>query len=181
MVAALVLLNGLVALGAVLRVGHDPRDVLALSRVLQVPLLGVLTVARFMGFLPALETERIATLAVDLHDPSIFVDHTVVTAGKRTPPNLLVIVGVGLAEPLLVSFEVCTCKIFHKHRVRHRHIALMLRAGCRYAELKSLIYTRTQVISPVSTAKLMPTLQGVCLCSGSIELRVAYLAVALVR
>jgi hypothetical protein len=133
-----------------------------------------------MWFLATFETEWIPAFAIHLHDTAILINHTIVTPGKWTPPNLLVIVSVWFAEPFLICFEVCACKIFSKHRVRDSHVALMLGA-CRWnTELESLVNSCAQIILPIGAAELMAALERVSLGSGSVKLRVAYLAVTLV-
>jgi hypothetical protein len=92
MVAALVFLNRFVTPGAVLGVGHNPCDVLALSRVLQVPLLRSLAVRRLVGLVAAFKAKRVAALAVDLHYPPVFIDHAVIAPRIWTPPHLLVVI-----------------------------------------------------------------------------------------
>jgi hypothetical protein len=67
-VAALVLLDGLGAAGAVLCVGHNPGNVLGLSRVFEAPLFCGFAVSRLVRFLATLEAEGTPALAVDLHD-----------------------------------------------------------------------------------------------------------------
>ncbi len=53
-IAALILLDGLLALGALLRVGHDPRDVLGLRCILNVPGFDLLARCRNMRLCSAL-------------------------------------------------------------------------------------------------------------------------------
>eukprot|EP00350_Pseudokeronopsis_sp_OXSARD2_P012569 CAMPEP_0170545310 /NCGR_PEP_ID=MMETSP0211-20121228/3739_1 /TAXON_ID=311385 /ORGANISM="Pseudokeronopsis sp., Strain OXSARD2" /LENGTH=263 /DNA_ID=CAMNT_0010849169 /DNA_START=175 /DNA_END=966 /DNA_ORIENTATION=+ len=106
MVAALVLLYGLLALRAALGIGQNPGDVFALVAVLEDPLLGLLAVDGLVGLVPALEAEPVPALAKHVRHPHILILHTVVTPRERTPPHVLVIVRVGLAGPFHVRLQV---------------------------------------------------------------------------
>jgi undecaprenyl pyrophosphate phosphatase UppP len=48
MIAALILFNWFMALGAIFGICHNPGNVLALCGILEIPLLGVFAVRRFM-------------------------------------------------------------------------------------------------------------------------------------
>jgi len=73
MVASLVLLYRFSAFGALLRVGHDPGNVLALRRVLQAPLLSSVAVARAVALLAALKAKGVATLAINIAVAEVLV------------------------------------------------------------------------------------------------------------
>lgn len=104
MVTPLVLLNGLTALriGAWLRVGDHPGDVLTLIAVLHLPLLRQLTRARPMGVDAAPEAELVPALALDFFESQVFGLDAVLAAGARAPSDALVVVG----EALAVEFHV---------------------------------------------------------------------------
>lgn len=92
MVAPLVLLNRAFAFRTVLSVCHDPRDVLALVRVLRLPLRCHLARTRPMRLLRAFETERVAALALYVTNPVFLILHAVVAALERAPSHVLVVI-----------------------------------------------------------------------------------------
>lgn len=104
-IATLVLFDGFLTVGALLGVGHDPGNVLALSRILHSPTHGDLAVAWTMRFSATLEAERITALANDIFHAEILVLHTVVTTLVGTPPDILVVISVSFAMPLHISYQ----------------------------------------------------------------------------
>jgi hypothetical protein len=105
-VAALALLNRLLTLGAVLRVGHDPRDVLRLGRVFQLPLFTVIARGGAVGLLPALPAERAAALAQDIVRAHVVLHlYTVVTPLFWAPPHFFVIIRVRFVVELVVALH----------------------------------------------------------------------------
>ena len=93
-IATLVLFDGLVTSRAILRIGHDPRNVFTFGRVLHLPVSRAFAISGFVRFLTALKTERIPTFAVYVHNAAVFIHHTVVASWEWAPPHFLVVVGI---------------------------------------------------------------------------------------
>jgi hypothetical protein len=155
-VAPLVLLDGFPALGALLGVRHDPSYVLTLIRVFRLPTYCLLTAARSVRFLAALEAERVSALALDIADAVILVLYTVVAALVGAPPDFLVVVCVRFAEPLVVGLQIVAFEVLQEHGMRNGHITHVLRARGLHALLEPVVHSLYQPIFPVARAELMP-------------------------
>ena len=104
-IAALVLFDGLVTLGALLRVGHYPFDILTLSLRLFHPFLKGGTGAGLVGQSLTLEAEDCATCTRDvIENGATRVLAAVFTARLGTPSDLAIVVSEGLAELFPVEF-----------------------------------------------------------------------------
>jgi len=139
-IASLVLFDGAFAFGALLCVGHDPGDVLALIRILCLPLAGHIARARPVRLLRALEAEGVPAFAIHVTHPVLFVLHAVVTALEGTPTHILIIIREGLAKPLHICLQVIALQVFQEHRVRNCKVTLMLRASRLHALREPEVY-----------------------------------------
>lgn len=127
MVTSLVLFNRLLTLGAALRIGQDPVNVLTFIRIFYPPGMSLLTGARLMRLVSALEAVPVAALAQNVRNTHILVLHAVVAPLKGTPSHILVIVSKGLTRPLSVSHKVISRQVFNENRMWYHHIAPKLR------------------------------------------------------
>lgn len=128
-VAALVLLDRPLALGAVLGVGDHPRDVLALALVFHVPLHGQLAVARPVRILISLDAEDVPAFSLHFGERVGDVLDTVRAPRVRTPLHVLCVVGVRLAVELYVLVLVVPVQVPHPRRMRHCQRALEVRTS----------------------------------------------------
>mmetsp|Transcript_2487 Transcript_2487/g.6457 ORF Transcript_2487/g.6457 Transcript_2487/m.6457 type:complete len:321 (-) Transcript_2487:277-1239(-) len=120
--AALVLLDGSLALGARLGVCQDPVHVLRLRAVLHEPCLHSGAVHRPVPFLVAGEAEGAATVAGDVHGlgaaVSVMAVHCVLTARGGAP--LEVRVGLHKAAQLVLIELGALVLVQHRHQQGHR-------------------------------------------------------------
>jgi len=112
MVAALVLFNGLSALGTLLCVGHDPGYVFTLSGIFKLPLLCCYTICRSVALTSAFEAERITTFALHICYACVLVFYAVITPLIRTPTDIPIIISVGFTKPFFVSLEIIPTQEF---------------------------------------------------------------------
>ena len=162
MITALILFYGLTTLWTLFGVGHYPRNVLTLSRVLDLPLFSCSAICGSMTFIATLEAKRVAALALNITYALVLVFNAIVTPLVRAPAYILIIISVSLAEPLHVSLEIITTQEFQELRMWNDNIAKMLRTSLVDA-LIPLVDNLLEVLSPIFMTKLMITAQRVCL------------------
>lgn len=165
---------------ALLGVGHDPSDILALVRVFEGPIFSLLAVTWPMRLIATLEAKAVAALATHLRHSIVLVLYAVIAVLERTPPHILVIVSERFAKPLLIQLQIISWKVLVKERVWHDNIAKNLGA-LDVDWLKPFVDFLANVGSPIIYTKLMPTTQAVWfwILACWLELDIADLAVAL--
>lgn len=111
---ALVLLDQALALGARLRVGFDPREVLAVSALLLLPDADHRAGGWQVVLVLAREAERVTTLAINgvLYCIYCFFRHVLATF-LRTPLDILVLIGHLLAMPIQILMSIVGSILMH--------------------------------------------------------------------
>ena len=180
-ITPLILLDRLPTLGTLLSVCHNPSNVLAFIRILSFPRPRVFAAARSVRLLPALEAEGVAALALHVADAVLLVFNAVVAALVRTPPHVLVVVRVRLAEPLLVCLLVVPFQVLLEERVRHCQVALVPGAGRADAFREACVDLGREILAPVLLTELVPATKLVGFDEEGVELGVAYLAVTFIE
>lgn len=111
-----------------------------------------------MRFVGTLEAEPIAALAVDIRNAHILILDTVITALERTPPHVLVVIGVGFARPFQVSSLFFSSEEGHEHGVRHQNIEQVLGTLGEHC-LEPNCCALLQIVQPVLAAELVSATQ----------------------
>jgi hypothetical protein len=111
-IATLVFLDGAFALGTGLSVGHNPGYVLALGRILSLPLVSNITVARTVGFLRTLETKRVTALAIHVTHSVFLILYTIVATLEGTPSHVFIVICKGLAKPFHICLQIVSFQVF---------------------------------------------------------------------
>lgn len=157
-VAALVLLDRLVAFRALLRVGPYPTDIFRLGAILDVPLVNRLTTRWAVSFLatsPARQKAATASYLVRVN--ALVLTGQLATAWIRTPFYDWVVVNVRTYVPFSVFLlPVLVTKSGKKIR-RNSSTALGHRTACLYYRF-SVIYLARQITRPAILAQPMPAL-----------------------
>ena len=156
MIATLVLFYGTFALRTCLGICHDPSDVFTFIRILGFPLVGGITCTGTMRFLWALKAEWVPAFAINIADTVFFIFNTVVATLEGTPSDIFVVISEWLAKPFHVSLQVISLKVFQELRMRHYHIAHVLRTRGLHALNKAVVYLLNQILLPIFSTKLMP-------------------------
>lgn len=180
MIASLVLFYSTFALRTCFSICHDPSDVFTFIRILGFPLVCDITWTRTMWFLSALEAEWVPTFAIYITDTVIFIFHTVVATWEGTPSDIFVVISEWLAKPFHVSLQIISLKVFQELRMRHYHIAHVLRTRSLHALNITVVYLLYQIFPPTFSTKLMPARQTISFSTTLIKLRVTYTAETLV-
>mmetsp|Transcript_112878 Transcript_112878/g.299867 ORF Transcript_112878/g.299867 Transcript_112878/m.299867 type:complete len:230 (+) Transcript_112878:875-1564(+) len=159
-VAALVLLDGLVALRALLRVGPDPTDVLGLGAVLDGPLAHQLAVSWPMSLFAAAPAPDKGAMAAYVADLSTLVLASELAAFCiRAPLHRGIVIDVRPQVPLLVLLHPCLIAALLKELHWHHPGALVLRAACLNRGL-AVVHLGVQVPLPTVPAEAVATVKG---------------------
>lgn len=118
MIAALILLNRLLALGAGFGISHNPVHVFTLRLGFEDPRFGLLTVARAVCFFRAKQANRRSTMTVDCGGVVVLrLQETAVATRVRAPFDVWVVVRERFRHPFPVQV--------HKFVIGGRAVVLM--------------------------------------------------------
>mmetsp|Transcript_27101 Transcript_27101/g.56250 ORF Transcript_27101/g.56250 Transcript_27101/m.56250 type:complete len:280 (-) Transcript_27101:438-1277(-) len=152
-VAALVLLNGLSALWALLRIGLDPADVLGLLPVFDVPHANCLTVCGPVCLLTASPAPDEATLTLYFTQASPrALTCKRAAGGVRAPLHSGIVVNICLQHPLLMLFRPLLVAESAEKVEGHSLAAFVLWAPSLNASL-AIVHHAVQVSLPACRAK----------------------------
>mmetsp|Transcript_59804 Transcript_59804/g.107615 ORF Transcript_59804/g.107615 Transcript_59804/m.107615 type:complete len:225 (-) Transcript_59804:579-1253(-) len=159
-VAALVLLDGLVALRALLGVRPDPTNVLRLGAILDIPLDHCLAAGRSMGLLPTSPAPTVVAVAANLKSLNSLI-LTSISAPNRVgaPLHCRIFVDICSQAPFPVLLVVLLVAEAFKEIPRHVPVALVLRTSSMNSR-PTLIHLTVQVPCPAVLAETMPALLG---------------------
>lgn len=151
-------------IGTHFRISNDPRQILTLARILELPFLPHIAICRPMLLLGALETKAVAALAIDdvlrvvLRDA---LGGEVALLRVGTPLDILVIVGERLAIPAEVSVQDRAVRVSFrveelvKHRMRNDHVASKLLAVQVQTLFRVCLNVDLEPVAPAALTKLM--------------------------
>jgi hypothetical protein len=85
------------------------------------------------------KAKGIAAEAVDVLESPEVRYGDVIAALKWAPSNVLIVIGVGFNEPLLIGLKIVTFQKFLEETMSNSHVALVLRACSRHAVGEALL------------------------------------------
>jgi hypothetical protein len=160
MIAALVFLDWSPTCGALFCVCENPRYVLALRAVFEVPISYYGAGGRAVGFFAAGETEDVLTSAGYFFCAQIWVLCRISTTRVRTPSKLLVQKDkfIDADFPIILDCYFVVLYVFINHSLGDLQHSVELRAGHYNFAGEYLVY---EIVLPAVDAERVPALQSV--------------------